>query len=134
MDIVLKNIEALIKESGISQEKLAESIGFSKSGFNRSLKARNIKVVDLIKISQILNVEANQLFLDQDKLLDDKLNKETINYLPIVLNYLNFSVNDFCTITGIKKLKFFSKAKEYITSSSIQYFCMISNFPFELFY
>lgn len=49
-------LKAYLKSIKISQKELAESIGFTEAGFNRTIKKDSLKVRDLEKIAKYLQI------------------------------------------------------------------------------
>ncbi len=52
----------LIKERGLSQERLAGAIGMTRNGFNKALKSENFKIEILERIAQELGVNVGYFF------------------------------------------------------------------------
>lgn len=60
---VIPNIRKIINERGLKQCAVAEKAGYSKQQFNAILTGRKlITDVDIVKITSVLNIDANALF------------------------------------------------------------------------
>lgn len=62
--VVIPNIRRIINERGLKQYAVAEKAGYTKQQFNAMLTGRKlIKDVDICKITSVLDVDANALFM-----------------------------------------------------------------------
>lgn len=61
---VVPNIRRIINERGLKQYAVAEKAGYTKQQFNAMLTGRKlITDVDICKITSVLDVDANALFI-----------------------------------------------------------------------
>lgn len=62
--VVIPNIRRIINERGLKQYAVAEKAGYTKQQFNAMLTGRKlITDVDICKITSVLDVDANALFM-----------------------------------------------------------------------
>lgn len=62
--VVVPNIRRIINERGLKQYAVAERAGYTKQQFNAMLTGRKlITDVDICKITSVLGVDANTLFM-----------------------------------------------------------------------
>lgn len=62
-EIVAPNVKAIIKDKCLKQSAVAEKAGYTRQQLNAMLNGRKIiKDVDVLRIANALNVDANTLF------------------------------------------------------------------------
>ncbi len=62
--VVIPNIRRIINERGLKQYAVAEKAGYTKQQFSAMLTGRKlITDVDICKITSVLDVDANALFM-----------------------------------------------------------------------
>ena len=65
--VIPKNISRIIESKGFKQIAIAEKAGFTARAFSDMMNGRRlIKVLDIIKISEVLGVTPNELFAVED--------------------------------------------------------------------
>lgn len=61
--VVANNIKLIIQKKGLKQKTVAKQLGMSEQKFSDMLNNRNsIKATDIVKLMEILQVSANELF------------------------------------------------------------------------
>jgi transcriptional regulator with XRE-family HTH domain len=61
---IMERIERLRAEKGLSQRAIADAAGLSKPGMQSMLARKDMKLSNLVKIAQILEVDVLQLLTD----------------------------------------------------------------------
>jgi len=100
--ILSKNIKLYRKNSGLSQEKLAETIGLSSQTINDIEGCRTwISDKTIVKIARALNIEVYQLLFPEteaDKLFPVKIAPDILNDLKSnIINDLDRRFNEIVT-------------------------------------
>ena len=64
LDEVIENLKQAIKDSGLSQDEIGVKIGYSKKsgGLGNALKRKSIRLSEIIKIADLLEIKTIDLF------------------------------------------------------------------------
>ena len=64
LDKVIKNLKRVIKDSGLSQDEIGVKLGYSKKsgGLGNALKRKSIRLSEVIKIADLLEIKVIDLF------------------------------------------------------------------------
>jgi len=66
--MVAKNIKNIIEDRSLKQSAIAKKAGFSTQEFNAMLNGRRlIKAIEMVSIMDVLNVDANTLFMTDNR-------------------------------------------------------------------
>ncbi len=138
MKNIVQRIEHRAKQLGISQRKLAASIGLTQPGLQRALKvSESLKVKDLLKIATALEMKMEDLFSENEivgsSAFEFQIENESLKMIPEVLKYIGSSLDEFCFYTGLRPVLEFNKIESLITYDKLRSFCNQKKFPFELF-
>jgi len=123
-----KNIYALRKKNGISQEQLAELIGVSRQTIsNWELGETSPNSEQLIFLSKVLNVSIEKLIGNELNLLNEKItNTENLVKKQIKLNKILFITIYFLVlITLIILMIFFFTKKDFTKQYQTEFACTL---------
>lgn len=68
--LYVKLLKQHIKDNKITQAEVANNIGLTESGLHLALKNNTLKVKDLLKIAEFLDIEASELLNEQNQYED----------------------------------------------------------------
>lgn len=65
-EIVVQNIKRIIKQKCLKQSEIAKKAGYTPNQFSAMMNNRKVvKDTDILNILEVLDVEANELFMKQ---------------------------------------------------------------------